>query len=209
MVVVATDAGGVYLFGDGVRHCSSDAALHGRDQAAPSHDRREVRGRDRDVSVLYLIIDFSLEMIDLIHRIYEADESFRSLNFLVHTQLYIPHIVIQICLGTLTPLILLGIRQVVKMPENVRKRMYTGSRVPGTGRHFCDAMECCDRRTTFSQRAFLATQPISSHLVCRREGLLAAIGLTVLPLDLSLGAGEVAATIWPDTNIHKAATAAD
>jgi len=26
------------------------------------------------------------------HRVYEADESFRSLNFLVHTQLYIPHI---------------------------------------------------------------------------------------------------------------------
>ena len=64
------------------------------------------------------IIDFSLEMLDLIHRIYEADESFRSLNFLVHTQLYIPHIVIQICLGTLTPLILLGITQLVKLPEN-------------------------------------------------------------------------------------------
>ena len=35
------------------------------------------------------IIDFSLEMLDLVHRIYEADESFRSLDFLVHTQLYI------------------------------------------------------------------------------------------------------------------------
>jgi Ni/Fe-hydrogenase subunit HybB-like protein len=34
------------------------------------------------------IVDFSLEMLDLIHRIYEADESFRSLNFMVHTQLY-------------------------------------------------------------------------------------------------------------------------
>src|SRR5580658_455441 len=45
------------------------------------------------------IIDFSLEMLDLIHRIYEADESFRSLNFMVHTQLYFSHIVVQICLG--------------------------------------------------------------------------------------------------------------
>src|ERR1019366_3087361 len=34
------------------------------------------------------IIDFSLEMLDLIHRIYEADESFRSLNFMVHTSLW-------------------------------------------------------------------------------------------------------------------------
>ena len=45
------------------------------------------------------IIDFSLKMLDLIHRVYEADESFRSLNFMVHTKLYFSHIVIQIILG--------------------------------------------------------------------------------------------------------------
>ena len=54
------------------------------------------------------IIDFSLEMLDLIHRIYEADESFRSLNFMVHTKLYFSQIVLQILVGTLTPLILLA-----------------------------------------------------------------------------------------------------
>src|SRR6516225_1541229 len=72
------------------------------------------------------IIDFSLEMLDLIHRIYEADESFRSLDFMVHTQLYVPHIVIQICIGTLTPLVLLFITQVAKhqLSEVARKRMY-------------------------------------------------------------------------------------
>ena len=42
------------------------------------------------------IIDFSLEMLDLIHRIYEADESFRSLDFMVHTRLYFSQIVLQI-----------------------------------------------------------------------------------------------------------------
>ena len=82
-----------------------------------------------DTIAMYLfyifIIDFSLEMLDLIHRIYEADESFRSLNFMVHTQLYFSHIVVQICLGTLTPIILLGITQVVKLPEIVRKRIYS------------------------------------------------------------------------------------
>ena len=35
------------------------------------------------------IIDFALEMLDLIHRIYEADESFRSLDFMVHTRLFV------------------------------------------------------------------------------------------------------------------------
>ena len=51
------------------------------------------------------IIDFSLEMLDLIHRIYEADESFRSLDFMVHTKLFVSQIVLQIFVGTLVPLV--------------------------------------------------------------------------------------------------------
>ena len=42
------------------------------------------------------LIDFSLEMLDLIHRIYEADESFRSLDFMVQTRLFVSQIVLQI-----------------------------------------------------------------------------------------------------------------
>src|SRR5215471_21681699 len=34
------------------------------------------------------IIDFLLEMLELLHRIYEADESFKSLDFMVHTRLW-------------------------------------------------------------------------------------------------------------------------
>ncbi len=46
------------------------------------------------------IIDFSLEMLDLLHRIYEADESFKSLDFMVHTRLYTSQVILQIVLGT-------------------------------------------------------------------------------------------------------------
>ena len=42
------------------------------------------------------LIDFSLEMLDLIHRIYEADESFRTLDFMVKTRLFVSQIVLQI-----------------------------------------------------------------------------------------------------------------
>ena len=73
------------------------------------------------------IIDFSLEMLDLIHRIYEADESFRSLDFMVHTRLYFSHIIVQILLGTLTPLALLGITQVVKLHAKRRASACTSS----------------------------------------------------------------------------------
>lgn len=70
------------------------------------------------------IIDFSLEMLDLIHRIYESDESFKSLDFMVHTKLYTSQIIIQIIVGTLVPLFLLGLVQVTKIPAAARKTIY-------------------------------------------------------------------------------------
>jgi len=65
----------------------------------------DMRCVDTVASYLFytFIIDFSLEMLDLIHRIYESDESFRSLDFMVHTKLYMSHIVVQILLARLLP----------------------------------------------------------------------------------------------------------
>ena len=163
-----------------------------------------------DAIAMYLfyifIIDFSLEMLDLIHRIYEADESFRSLNFLVHTQLYIPHIVIQICLGTLTPLILLGITQVVKLGENTRKRMYTTAGCLALIGIFAMRWNVVIGGQLFS-KSFLGYTTYKMLLVSK-EGLLAAIGLTILPL-IFLWVLVKLLPPWPDTNIHKAAAAAD
>src|SRR5215831_6180267 len=91
--------------------------------------KQKIDMRCVDTIAMYLfyifIIDFSLEMLDLIHRIYEADESFRSLDFMVHTKLYVPHIVIQIILGTILPLLLLASTQVLKWSGPARKRIYS------------------------------------------------------------------------------------
>ncbi len=88
----------------------------------------EIRMDCVDTIARYLLyaflIDFSLEMLDLIHRIYEADESFKSLDFMVHTKLYGSQIVIQIFLGTLVPLFLLGLTQVTKITAAGRKTIY-------------------------------------------------------------------------------------
>ena len=137
-----------------------------------------------DTIAMYLfyifIIDFSLEMLDLVHRIYEADESFRSLDFLVHTQLFIPHIVIQILLGTLTPIILLFITQVVKLPENVRKRMYTIAGCLTLVGIFAMRWNVVIGGQLFS-KSFLGYTTYKMSLVTR-EGLLVAIALSILPL---------------------------
>ncbi len=84
------------------------------------------------------LVDFSLEMLDLIHRIYEADESFKSLDFMVHTRLYVSQIIVQIGLGTLVPLGLLGAhpgRQALRAgPQGLLRRSRAASRWSGSSR---------------------------------------------------------------------------
>jgi Ni/Fe-hydrogenase subunit HybB-like protein len=139
-----------------------------------------------DTIAMYLfyifIIDFSLEMLDLVHRVYEADESFRSLNFMVHTRLYIPHIVIQICLGTLTPIVLLGITQVAKLPQIARLRIYSVAGCLTLIGIFAMRWNVVIGGQLFS-KSFLGYTTYKMGLVTR-EGLLVAIALTLLPLLL-------------------------
>ena len=70
------------------------------------------------------VIDISLEMLDLIHRIYEAGESFGALDFMVKTRLFYSHIVIQICLGTVVPILMLAAVQVVRFSDAARRHIY-------------------------------------------------------------------------------------
>src|SRR5271169_6038269 len=90
---------------------------------------REIQMTCVDTVARYLlyafVIDFSLEMLDLIHRIYEADESFKTLDFMVHTRLYTSQVVLQIFLGTLLPITILALIQVVRVSERARIGFYT------------------------------------------------------------------------------------
>jgi Ni/Fe-hydrogenase subunit HybB-like protein len=70
------------------------------------------------------IIDFALEMLDLIHRIYEADESFRSLDFMLHTKLFFSQVILQIIIGTVIPILVLGFIQIFNVPEKLRQAAY-------------------------------------------------------------------------------------
>lgn len=128
------------------------------------------------------VIDFSLEMLDLVHRIYEADESFRTLDFMVHTKLYFSQIVLQIILGTLVPLVLLFITQVAKpkLTETVRKRMYLVSGTLILISVFAMRWNVVIGGQLFS-KSFLGYTTYKMALATK-EGLLVAIGLTLLPL---------------------------
>ncbi len=126
------------------------------------------------------IIDFSLEMLDLIHRIYESDESFRSLDFMVHTKLYMSHIVVQILLGTVTPIALLALTQVLRFGEMARKRIYVLAGCLTLVGIFAMRWNVVIGGQLFS-KSFLGYTTYKMGLITR-EGLLVAIVLTILPL---------------------------
>ncbi|HYL93960.1 MAG TPA: NrfD/PsrC family molybdoenzyme membrane anchor subunit [Alphaproteobacteria bacterium] len=126
------------------------------------------------------IIDFSLEMLDLIHRIYEADESFRSLDFMVHSRLFVSQIVMQILLGTVTPIALLALTQLFTLSEAVRKRLYVLAGCLTMVGIFAMRWNVVIGGQLFS-KSFLGYTTYKMEFATR-EGLLTAIILTFLPL---------------------------
>jgi Ni/Fe-hydrogenase subunit HybB-like protein len=71
-----------------------------------------------------LIIDFTLEGLDQIHRIYVAEESFEALHKLVFGQLFYTLFIVQGLFGTILPLLTLGTFQFYKPREEIRKVIY-------------------------------------------------------------------------------------
>ncbi|HEX5041424.1 MAG TPA: NrfD/PsrC family molybdoenzyme membrane anchor subunit [Candidatus Polarisedimenticolaceae bacterium] len=125
------------------------------------------------------LIDFALEMLDLLHRIYEADESFKSLDFMVHTKLYLPHIVVQIFLGTLVPIGLLAVARVLRPSEAARRGIYAVSAVLVLVGIFAMRWNVVIGGQLFS-KSFLGYTTYKMHFAAR-EGLLPAILLMILP----------------------------
>ncbi len=126
------------------------------------------------------IVAFSLEMLDLLHRIYEADESFRTLDFMVHTRLYASHIVVQIIVGTLVPIGLLGLTQVVQLTESARRGIYAVAGVLTLIGIFAMRWNVVIGGQLFS-KSFLGYTTYKLEFATR-EGLLPAILLMILPL---------------------------
>lgn len=169
---------------------------------------KQIDMRCVDTIAMYLfytfIIDFSLEMLDLIHRIYEADESFRSLDFMVHTKLFFSQIVLQIVLGTLVPLTLLAITQIVKLSEVARKRMYAVAGSLTLIGIFAMRWNVVIGGQLFS-KSFLGYTTYKMALATR-EGLLVAIAFMILPLGILWVLVKLLPP-WPEHHISGGAAA--
>ena len=83
-----------------------------------------------------LIVDFSLEMLDFIHRLYTAEESVKILSLLISGRLFISLVILQVLLGTLLPLLALGLvcpafrsKGMLQVPDELRRMIYFGAAV--------------------------------------------------------------------------------
>jgi Ni/Fe-hydrogenase subunit HybB-like protein len=145
--------------------------------------RREISMECVDTIGRYLlyafIIDFSLEMLDLIHRMYEADESFQSLDFMVQTRLFTSQVLIQIVFGTLVPIGFLAMPQLIKLSEQARKGIYLLAGSLTLIGIFAMRWNVVIGGQLFS-KSFLGYTTYKMGFATR-EGLLPAIILLVLP----------------------------
>lgn len=78
-----------------------------------------------------LILDLSLELLDFIHRLYEAEESIKILSQMISSRLFLSLVVLQILLGTVLPMIALALvnpavrpRGAARVPAELRRLVY-------------------------------------------------------------------------------------
>jgi len=128
------------------------------------------------------VVDFSLEMVDLIHRIYEADESFRALDFMVHTRLFFSQIVLQLIVGTGVPLAMLALTQIVRFRERVRLQLYVFAGLLTLVGIFAMRWNVVIGGQLFS-KSFLGYTTYKMQFATR-EGLAPAILVMILPFGV-------------------------
>lgn len=136
--------------------------------------------------LLYVfILDFTLEMLDLIHRIYEAEESIDILSLLMGRQLFFSQFIVQILLGTLVPITLLALIKFIKFKERTRRVFYLVSSVFAIISIFAMRWNVVIGGQLFS-KSFLGFTSYKLQLI-GIEGVLMACVLLILPFIILTG----------------------
>ena len=71
-----------------------------------------------------IIVDFALEALDYIHRIYQSEESIGILAQLVSSRLFFSMVIVQLLLGMLLPLLIIAFVRIVRVNEDMRRLLY-------------------------------------------------------------------------------------
>jgi len=163
---------------------------------------------DKLASFLFyaLVVDFSLEMLDFIHRLYEAEESIGILSQLVSSRLFLSLVILQALLGTILPLIMLGVvspalrsRGSLKTPDELRRLLYVAAAVLIQVGIFSTRWNVVIGGQLFSKS--LRGLTVYKMQLLGIEGLMVAGFLLLLPLVLLLVL-IVLLPPWPEAEAH-------
>lgn len=137
---------------------------------------------DKLASYLFyvMIIDFSLEALDFIHRVYESEESIKILAELVSGKLFVSLIIIQLLIGMIFPLAAIASVKIFKMPEELRKLIYFLSALLVEVGIFTTRWNVVVGGQLFSKSFRGLT--VYKMTFFGLEGLLMSIGILLLPL---------------------------
>jgi len=137
---------------------------------------------DKLASYLFyvMIVDFSLEILDFIHRSYEAEESIKIIAELVSGKLFVSLVVIQLLIGMIIPLGSIAAVKFFKLPAELRKSIYFVSALLVQVGIFTTRWNVVVGGQLFSKsfRGLTAYKMTFFGL----EGLLTSLGLLLLPL---------------------------
>jgi Ni/Fe-hydrogenase subunit HybB-like protein len=180
-----------------------------------------VRGREIDMTcldtlasfLLYaLIVDLSLEVLDFIHRLYEAEESIGILSQLVTSRLFLSLVVLQVILGTLLPMLSLGLitpafasKSVVRTSGELRRMMYFGAALLIQIGIFCTRWNVVIGGQLFSKS--LRGLTVYKLQMLGLEGFFMSAALLMLPLVVLFVLVRILPP-WPDAaaRVHGAET---
>lgn len=71
-----------------------------------------------------MIVDFSLELLDFIHRLYESEESINILSEMIWSRLFMSLIITQITIGTIIPMLSIVMARSGKVHVEMRRILY-------------------------------------------------------------------------------------
>lgn len=137
---------------------------------------------DKLASYLFyaMIVDFSLEILDFVHRIYESEESIKILGQLVSGKLFISLVVVQLLMGMIIPLGAIAAVKLLKPPAELRKLTFFVSALLVQVGIFSTRWNVVMGGQLFSKSFSGLTAYKLTFLGF--EGLLVSIGLLLLPL---------------------------
>lgn len=151
------------------------------------NERIDMRCLDTITSYLFyaVIVDFSLEALDFLHRLYESEESVTILGELISLKLFMNLFVLQILLGMFVPLAILVVAKSWKLNEDLRKLLYFTSVILIQLGIFSTRWNVVIGGQLFS-KSFRGLMTYKME-VTGIEGLLTALALLVAPFVILAG----------------------